>query len=272
MLVERETRREKKRTNKCLQVMGQVLQICLCLVIVGNVHVMAIKRPMASSSLIPGPSMVTFRDGNQTITVDFSDVEFYPVESFPLFTSSVLSPSHMATIINSTAGASTEGGLATANNEWEKRVIHQLINAIDLDQLNGMKAGKIVTASEIASTYTVQPVNTISGHPLHRGTPNYRNAYSVSSLGPSNFGSKKFTTLAIEADFGSAAPRHYAMARFQNRVNFGRKILRFTMWQSLNQGNPRHVWLTDANMWRESSLKPLGKMMTPAGPAILWTL
>ena len=249
--------------------MGEMLQMCVYIALM-SVEVLAIKRPAVSSSLIPGPSVVTFRDGNQTITVDFSDIEFYPVESFPLFTSSALSPTHMAPMVNSTG--STEGGLATAHNEWEKRVIHQLINAIELDQLNGMKACKIVTAGEIASTYTVQPVNTISGHPLHRGTPNYRNAYSVSSLGPSNFGSKKFTTLAIEADFGTGSLRHYAMARFQNRVNFGRKIVRFVMWQSLNQGNPRHVWLTDANMWRESSLKPLGKMMTPAGPAILWTI
>lgn len=244
--------------------MSKLFYLLLCLVTQSDFFI----HKSIASSLIPGPSSVTFRDGNQTITVDFSDIEFYPVESFPLFTSPVLPPSHLM-VANSTAN----GGLITASNEWEKRLIHQLINAIELDQLNGLKAGKIVSASELPTAYAQPVINPIGGHPLHRGTPNYRNAYSVSSLGPSNFGSKKFTTLAIEADFGSGAPvRHYAMARFQNRVNFGRKILRFTMWQSLNQGNPRHVWLTDANMWRESSLKPLGKMMTPAGAAILWTL
>lgn len=42
---------------------------------------------ITGSQLIPGPGAVVFNDGNETITVDFSDIEFYPVESFPLFTS-----------------------------------------------------------------------------------------------------------------------------------------------------------------------------------------
>jgi len=110
------------------------------------------------------------------------------------------------------------------------------------------------------------------GHPMSHGTPDYSKSYGISSLGPSNFGQKKFTTLAVEADFGGGNVRHYAMVRMQNKVNFGRKIVRFAMWQSLNQDHPRHVWLTDANMWRETTLKPIGRLMTPAGYAILWTL
>jgi hypothetical protein len=197
---------------------------------------------------------VTYNDGNSTVTVDFSDIEFYPVESFPLFTAS--SPSN-----------ATVEGLHTASSDYERQTIKRLISAIEIDSLNGQKAGRIFSASDLPSLFSSP------GHPLYQGTPDYSKSYGVSSLGASNFGHKKFTTLAVEADFGvSNLVRHYAMARFQNRVNFGRKIVRFAMWQSLNQDKPRHVWLTDANMWRETTLKPLGRLMTPAGFAILWTL
>ena len=207
--------------------------------------------PSNDSQLIPGPSSVTYNDGNTTVTVDFSDIEFYPVESFPLFTANT---------------QNTSEGLYLASSDFERATIKRLISAIDVDSLNGQKPGRILSASDLPSLHSPP------GHPMFQGTPDYTKAYGVSSLDPSNFGHKKFTTLAIDADFGSGNIRHYAMARFQNRVNFGRKIVRFTMWQSLNQDKPRHVWLTDANMWRETTLKPLGRLMTPAGFAILWTL
>jgi hypothetical protein len=204
------------------------------------------------SSQLPGPSSVTFNDDNGTsVTVDFSDVEFYPVEYFPLFTSN--------------KNNATEG-LAVPMTAFERQSIKRLINAIDIDQFTGSKPGRLMSASDLPSYHS------IPGHPMYQGTPDYSRSYGLSSLGTSTFGHKKFSSLSIDADFGDENVRHYAVARFQNRVNFGRKIVRFTMWQSLNQGKPRHVWLTDASMWRESSLKPLGRLMTPAGYAILWTL
>lgn len=204
-----------------------------------------------NSQLIPGPSTIVYNDGNETITVDFSDVEFYPVESFPLFTSNQKNISE---------------GLHVASTTWERKIIKQLIGALDLDYMNGIKAGRIISASDLPQLLSPP------GHPLHQGTPDYTKAYGISSLGGSNFYQKKFTTIAVEADFGNGNKRHYSMVRYQNRVKFGRKIIRFAMWQSLNQDKPRHIWLTDAHMWRESSLTPLGRMMTPAGYAILWTL
>ena len=195
---------------------------------------------------------MTFNDDNGTaVTVDFSDVEFYPVDYFPLFTANKKN--------------ATEG-LFVPQTVFERQAIKRLINAIDIDQFTGFKPGRILSASDLPSHHS------LPGHPLYQGTPDYSQLYGISSQGTSNFGHKKFSSLSLDADFGGDSVRHYAVARFQNRVNFGRKIVRFTMWQSLNQGKPRHVWLTDASMWRETSLKPLGRLMTPAGYAILWSL
>lgn len=214
-------------------------------------------HPVISSQL-SGPSSVTFNDDNGTaVTVDFSDVEFYPVEYFPLATTS--------RYFTSNNRNETEG-LFVPQTAFERLAIKRLINAIDIDLFNETEAGRILSASDLPSFHS------LPGHPLYQGTPDYSQSYGISSLGSYNFGIKRFSPLVLDADFGDDSIRHYAVAHFENKVNFGRKIVRFSMWQSMNQGKPRHVWLTDASMWRETSLKPLGRLMTSAGYAILWSL
>lgn len=229
------------------------------------------------SNLIPGPSeVITYRDGNETITVDFSDIEFHPIDavSFPLFTSSRSNIGNKTTVSSyrpfggQSPGGHTSDGLSIPSTDFEKTAVKKIITAVDIDSVNGLKAGRILSLSDLPSLHAPP------GHPLYQGTPDYSKSYGLSSLGPANFGTKKFTALSVEGDFGQGNVRHYATVRLQNKVNFGRRIVRYAMFQSLNEkgGNPRHIWLTDANMWRETTLKPLGRLMTPAGFALMWTI
>lgn len=227
------------KNRACLRVLGALAASLL-----------VFDQLVSCSQLIPGPGAVVFNDGNETITVDFSDIEFYPVESFPLFTSVMPNASE---------------GLKVPGTAWEKKLIRQLITAVDFDQVTAIKEGRIMSASDLPQMLSSP------GHPAFQGTPDYLKAYGISSLGPATLLQKKFTTLAIEADFGQNNLRHYSMVRFQNRFNFGRKIARFAFWQSMNEDKPRHIWLTDATMWRGVSLKPLGRILTPGGWAIMWT-
>ncbi|KAI1287032.1 hypothetical protein HDE_10805 [Halotydeus destructor] len=206
----------------------------------------------SSSGLIPGPGTFSYNDGNETITFDFSDIEFYPVESFPLFTSTKLTSSE---------------GLKVPATSWEKKIIARLINAVDFDQVNATKEGRLLSASDLPQMLS----SPNPSHPMGQGTPDYLKCYGVSSLGPSNLFQKKLTTLAIEGDFAPDNVRHYSVVRLQNNFNFGRKIVRLAFWHSMNEENPRHIWLTDARMWRGTSLTPLGRVLAPGGWAIMWT-
>jgi hypothetical protein len=83
---------------------------------------------------------------------------------------------------------------------------------------------------------------------------------------------------AIDAEPG----RLLCSVRLQQNVRFGPKAVRFAFYQSLNKRNPtqsnrgrglnsaRHIWLSDDLMWLGATLKPIGKLHTFRGWAILW--
>lgn len=217
----------------------------------------------SNKTAIPGPTgSISYNDGNETITIDFSDVEFYPVENsfgFPLH----YSGSNELFRRNFLPGIE----LHSSSTSWEQNVIKSLIGAIDFDNVHSHPKGRIISASDLPHL-----LNSLPGHPLHQGTPDYHKSYGISSHGPSIFDHKKFTTLTVDANFGPDNVRYYSMARFQNGMTFGRKIIRLAMWQSLNQGNPRHIWLSDNTNWGNGTLTPLGRIMTPSGFSILWTI
>lgn len=217
----------------------------------------------SNKSSIRGPTgSIVYNDGNETITIDFSDVEFYPVESslgFPLHYSL-----HNE-LFKRNCTPSIE--LHSASTVWEQNVIKSLIGAIDFDTVHEIPKGRIISASDLPHLH-----NSLPGHPLHQGTPDYHKSYGISSHGPSIFDGKKFTTITIDANFGPDNVRYYSMARFQNGMTIGRKIVRLAMWQSLNQGNPRHIWLSDNTSWGNGTLTPLGRINTPSGFGVLWTI
>jgi len=198
--------------------------------------------------LIPGPGTVVFNDGNGTISVDFSDIEFYPVEGFPLLTSTETTNS---------------SGLKTPSNTWERNVLNNLVDAVNFDQVFEFGLGRVIRAEDLPR------LSSSVGHQRLKH-------YAVSSLGAGKLVQKKFTTFGVEGDFGNNDIRHYALVRVQNRFNFGRKIIRFAFWQSMSDGasgrGPRHIWISDAGMWRGVTLRPIGRVLTPGGWAIMWTL
>lgn len=253
--------------------MRQVLLLVTTLTLVHHDHFVSCTGSQAGESppvtsysnkaSIPGPSgSIVYNDGNETITIDFSDVEFYPVESslgFPLHYSL-----HNELFKRNFTPA-TE--LHAASTSWEQNVIKSLVGAIDFDSVHDIPKGRIISASDLPHLH-----NSLPGHPLHQGTPDYHKSYGISSHGPSIFDHKKFTTLTIDANFGPENVRYYSMARFQSGMRIGRKIIRLAMWQSLNQGNPRHLWLSDNTNWGNGTLTPLGRIMTPSGFGVLWTI
>lgn len=205
-----------------------------------------------SLRVVRGPSPVTFNDDNGTsVTVDLSDVEFYPVQDFPL----------LAFSRNSGSGEVVKRQTAS-----EKQSIKRLSNRIAIDRIDGLHVDRIL------STTDPPQLHTPTSDPIHHTTPDDSHAYRISSLTSPESGAPLFSSLSPTAEFGQQNVRPFARAQFQDRVTTGRDVQRFAVRQSLNsEGAPRSVWLADGIASPGKGLEPVGRVTTAPGHAVFWS-
>lgn len=196
---------------------------------------------------VRGPSQVSFTDDNgTTITLDFSDIEFFPANDLDPFYST-----------GNFHDLSNDSVLPPVNLREQSIVLH-LIDVLKLDSVDE-ESPRIVTSAKFVV-------------PLRERYPTTElSRYYITFNGVRTARDRKFNNYQFEKGHGIPRERKVlANVNVQRHHVFGRKVIRFAFVHSYNRGFPQTIWLTDDVAWRRPPLRHIGKVHTRQGWAKMW--
>lgn len=211
--------------------------------------VLGIVYPCSSSVIqgLKGPSKLAFTDDNGTVvTLDFSDIEFFPANDFnPFYSPKIVSEN-------------TTESSASSVNVKENTILLYLIDSFKSDSVDEEKPRIISNAKYVPSLRDRFPLDELA-------------RYQVTFNGVKTARDRKFNNYQIEKSYGQFRDRQVlASINVQRRAQLGRKVIRFAFAQSYNR-SARTIWLTDGVMWKRAPFHHLGQLHTLQGWAFMWT-